>query len=72
MLKLNGVGRLSLRLAPTGLALGTRRLHYAWGIVTIASRSLFLPWKRCLLVWLSDGQRLASRYGAICCATFTP
>src|SRR5918996_3600950 len=37
MLKLNGVGRLSLRLAPTGLALGTRRLHYAWVIVAIAS-----------------------------------
>lgn len=37
MLKLNGVGRLGLRLGPTGLALGTRRLHYAWVIVAVAS-----------------------------------
>jgi MFS family permease len=37
MLKRNGVGRLSLRWGPTGLALGTRRLHYAWVIVAIAS-----------------------------------
>src|ERR671923_2328438 len=37
MLKLNGVGRLSLRWGPAGLALGTRRLHYAWVIVAIAS-----------------------------------
>ena len=37
MLKRNGVGRLNLRLGPTGPALGTRRLHYAWVIVAIAS-----------------------------------
>ncbi len=37
MLKLNGVGRLGLRLGPMGLALGTRRLHYAWVIVAVAS-----------------------------------
>lgn len=37
MLKRNGVGRLSLRVGPTGLALGTRRLHYAWVIVALAS-----------------------------------
>lgn len=37
MLKRHGVGRLSLRLGPTGLTLGTRRLHYAWVIVATAS-----------------------------------
>jgi len=37
MRKRQGVGRLSLRLGPTGLALGTRQLHYAWVIVAIAS-----------------------------------
>ena len=37
MLKLNGVGRLSLRWGPMGLALGTRQLHYAWVIVALAS-----------------------------------
>lgn len=37
MLKLHGVGRLGLRLGQTGLALGTRRLHYAWVIVAVAS-----------------------------------
>jgi MFS family permease len=37
MLKHTGVRRLSLRLGPTGLALGPYRLHYAWVIVAIAS-----------------------------------
>src|SRR5918994_930986 len=37
MLKLNRIGRLSLRSGPTGLTLGTRQVHYAWVIVAIAS-----------------------------------
>ena len=37
MLKFNGFGKLSLNLSPTGVAVGTRQIHYAWVIVAIAA-----------------------------------
>ena len=37
MLKLNGFGKLAINLSPTGLAVGTRQVHYAWVIVAIAA-----------------------------------
>jgi MFS family permease len=37
MLKLNDFGRLCLTWSPTGFAVGTRQVHYAWIIVAIAA-----------------------------------
>ncbi len=70
MLKLIGVGRLSLRLAPTGLALGTRRLHYAWVIVTIASGMGMVSSSvrfatKALVPYLRDPAGFGWSYGAI-------
>ncbi len=42
MLKLNGFGKLAINLSPTGLAVGTRQVHYAWVIVAIAATMGFV------------------------------
>ena len=42
MPKLNGFGMLPLNLSPTGFAVGTRQIHYAWVIVAIAAAMGFV------------------------------
>ena len=37
MLKLNGLGKLAINLSPTGITVGTRKIHYAWVIVAVAA-----------------------------------
>ena len=37
MLRLNGFGRLAITLSPSGITVGTRQIHYAWVIVTVAA-----------------------------------
>lgn len=37
MLRLHGFGRVTSHLSPTGLSMGSRKIHYAWVIVAIAS-----------------------------------
>ena len=37
MLKRNGFGKLAISLNPTGITVGTRQIHYAWVIVTVAA-----------------------------------
>ena len=37
MLRLNGFGKLTISLSPTGITVGTRKIHYAWVIVAVAA-----------------------------------
>ena len=70
MPKLNGFGKLAISLSPTRITVGTREIHYAWAIVTVAAAMWMISSSirfagTVLVPHLQDPDAFGWSYGAI-------
>ena len=70
MLKFNALGKLAVSVSHSGLSVGTRRIHYAWVIVTVAAAMWMISSSirfsaTVSIPHLQDPEGLGWSYGAI-------